>query len=187
MKKRDLLARINVLEEQNRRRGEGETKLSKWYILLNPNTHVDNSINMTAEYIEDSLLDMVNYLGDHLDEVIVFNKHDHGWYKPHIESVHIKVTFEKGEGRRKKDGTYPEKGGFIHCNVKLRVIHRSNISINYGKLRNLLMPRFELAFGKRGLIGTPKLLSKDQSERYMLKDKRYKRGYKWVTITREPP
>lgn len=184
MKKRDLIARNNVLEEENRRRGEGNLKFSKWNILLNPNTHVDNTMNFTEEYIRESLIDIIVYLADNLEDVILFNKSDHGWYLPHIVSVKVRYAIEKGEGRRRKDGTYSEKGGFIHAHVRLEIAHRSNITLNYGRLSNLLQPRFEQAFGKKGLIGTPRLVSEDQTERYITKDKKYKKGVKWVTLVR---
>lgn len=184
MKKSDLIARNNVLEEENRRRGEGRLKYSKWNIVLNPNTHVDNSINFTEDYIKDNIKQIIIHLADNLEDVIVFNKFDHGWHLPHIVSVKLRYAIEKGEGRRKKDGTYSQKGGFIHAHVRIEIAHRSNISLNYARLSSLLQPKFEQSFGKKGLIGTPRLVSEDQSERYITKDKKYKKGFKWVTIVR---
>lgn len=184
MKKKDLLARLNVLEEEGRRRGDKKVRFSKWNITLNPNTHVDDTMYYTEDYIRESLTEIIVYLADHLQEVIMFNNPDHDWYVPHIVSVKIRYAIERGEGRQKKDGTYPENGGFIHAHVRIEITHRSNISLVYGRLKNLLEPRFEQAFGKKGWISTPRLVSEDQTERYITKSKYYKKGYRWVTLVR---
>lgn len=184
MKKRDLIARLNVLEEENRRRGKDKLKFSKWNITLNPNTYVNNALNYTEEYIKNSLIEIIIYLADNLEQAIIFNNPDHDWYQPYIESVKIKYALEQGEGRRRKDGTYPETGGFIHAHVRIEVTHRSNISLSYGRLKRLLEPKFEEAFGKKGWISTPRLVSEDQTERYITKSKYYKNGVKWVTLIR---
>jgi len=62
MKKQDLLKRLNVLEEESRRRGDKKVRFSKWNITLNPNTHVNDSINYTEDYIKTSLTDIIIYL-----------------------------------------------------------------------------------------------------------------------------
>lgn len=184
MKKRDLIARLNVLEEENRRRGVHKIRSSKWNITLNPNTYVNGAMNYTENYIKNSLIEIIIYLADNLDQAIVFNNPDHDWYEPHIVKEKVKYAIEQGEGRQRKDGTYPETGGFIHAHVRIEVYHRSNITLSYGRLRKLLEPKFEEAFGKKGWISTPRLVSEDQTERYMLKSKYYKKGYKWVTLVR---
>lgn len=184
MKKRDLIARLNVLEEESRRRGDKQIKFSKWNITLNPNTYINNTLNYTEEYIKRALTDIIIHLADNLEQVIRFNNPDHEWFKPHIISAKVRYALEQGEGRRRKDGTYPETGGFIHAHVRIEIAHRSNISLSYILLRKLLQPEFELAFGKQGYIGTPKLVSEDQTERYITKSKYYKKGYKWVTLVR---
>ena len=184
MKKKDLVARLNVLEEESRRRGDGKVKFSKWNITLNPNTHTGVLPQYTEEYIKNSLIDIIIYLADNLEEAIVFNNPDHEWYKPYIVNVKVRYAIEQGEGRRKKDGSYPDKGGFIHAHVRIEVTHRSNITLSYGRLSNLLQPRFEEQYPKKGWISTPRLVSEDQTERYITKSKYYKKGYKWVTLVR---
>ncbi len=184
MKKQDLLKRLNVLEEEGRRRGDKKVRFSKWNITLNPNTYVNDSINFTEDYIKNSLTDIIVYLADNLEKAIYFNNPDHEWFQPHIVSVKIRYAIEQGEGRQRKDGTYPETGGFIHAHVRIEVTHRSNITLTYGRLKSLLEPKFEEAFGKKGWISTPRLVSEDQTERYITKSKYYKKGYKWVTLVR---
>jgi len=184
MKKRDLVARLNVLEEESRRRGDKKVRFSKWNITLNPNTYIDNAMNYTEKYIQDALRDIIILLADNLEEVIRFNDPDHEWYQPYIISAKVRYALEQGEGRQRKDGTYPATGGFIHAHVRIEITHRSNISLIYGALRKLLQPEFERSFGKQGYIGTPKLVSEDQTERYITKSKYYKKGYKWVTLVR---
>jgi len=184
MKKQDLLKRLNVLEEESRRRGDKKVRFSKWNITLNPNTHVNDSINYTEDYIKTSLTDIIIYLADNLEKVIYFNNPEHEWFQPYIVSVKIRYALERGEGRQRKDGTYPESGGFIHAHVRIEITHRSNITLTYGRLKALLEPKFEEAFGKKGWISTPRLVSEDQTERYITKSKYYKKGYKWVTLVR---
>jgi len=182
MKKKDLLARLKVLEEENRRRGEGKLKFSKWNVLLNPNKKVDLTRGYSAEYIEEQLTQIIRYLYHNIDKVIVINNPDHDFFKPHIEKVIVKYAIEIGPGRRKKDGTYPEGGGNIHAHVRIEISHRSNISLSYLRLKNLLQPKFLEAFGTQGMIGTPRLVSEDQSERYVTKSEKYKNGFRWITL-----
>lgn len=184
MKKRDLIARLNVLEEESRRRGDGRVKFSKWNITLNPNTYVNNAMNFTEDYIKNNLIEIIIYLADNLEQAIMFNNPDHEWFHPHIVQVKVRYAIEQGEGRRRKDGTYPKSGGFIHAHVRIEVTHRSNITLSYGRLKRLLEPLFEAAFGKKGWISTPRLVSEDQTERYITKGKYLKKGYKWVTLVR---
>lgn len=184
MKKRDLVARLNVLEEESRRRGDKKVKFSKWNITLNPNTYVNSAFNYTEQYIKDSLVEIIVYLADNLEDAITFNNPDHDWHLPYIVSVKVRYAIEQGEGRQRKDGSYPETGGFIHAHVRIEITHRSNISLAYGRLKRLLEPRFEEAFGKKGWISTPRLVSEDQTERYITKSKYYKKGYRWVTLVR---
>lgn len=182
MKKKDLLARLNALEEENRRRGEGKEKYSKWNILLNTNTPVDVSKGYTAEYITNELEQIIRYLYVNLRKVIVINKPEHSFYKPFIQSCLVKYVIEEGNGRQKSDGTYPRNGGLIHSHVRIEITHNSNISLSYVKLKRLLMPKFLEAFGRQGFIGTPKLVSEDQSERYVTKSKKYAKGFNWVIL-----
>lgn len=182
MKKKDLIARLNVLEEENRRRGEKKVKYSKWFVTLNPNTKVDYAKGYSESYIENELLDIITYLYNNLRKVIVINNPEHDFYKPHIEKCVVKYVFEKGEGRRKKDGTYPEGGGLIHAHIRIEVTHNSNISLSWARMKNLLEPRFMLGFGKKGWISTPRLISEDKSERYITKSLKYKKGFRWVVV-----
>jgi len=182
MKKKDLIARLNVLEEENRRRGEGKLKFSKWNILLNTNTPIDISKGYTASYITNQLEEIIRYLYRHLRKVIVINNPDHDFYKPHIQICIVKYVIEEGNGRQKADGSYPKNGGLIHAHVRIEITHKSNITLSYVKLKNLLMPRFLEAFGRQGFIGTPKLVSEDQTERYVTKSKKYANGFNWVVL-----
>lgn len=179
----DLQKRIDELEEQLRKRGEGKTRMSKYFVVLNSNTRV-SAIESEAD-LNRKLSYIITYMADHLGNVIIFNKDKHGWSKKYIKKVIVKYAIERGEGRRKKDGTYPENGGFVHSHVTVTIQHTSNITMSYEKLRELLEPLFLEYFGKKGFIGKPRLVSTDQTELYMTKSKPYKKGYRWVTIVRE--
>lgn len=182
MKKRDLIARLNVLEEEDRRRGNKAIRSSKWFITLNPNTYVNPSAGVTEDFIKEAIKQIILYLANNLEKVIDLNNPDHDWSTDYIVSVKIKYAIEQGEGRMRKDGSFPSNGGFIHAHVRIEIMHKSNISLSYSKLRALLQPEFMELFGKNGWISTPRLIGEDQSERYMLKSKYYKKGYKWVTL-----
>ncbi len=180
MKKKDMKIHITKLEEALRQRGEGRVRKSVYFILLNPNMKA--GANLTDEDIRRELIDIVTLLAANLDKIITFNKEGHNYSKEYILKVRIRFAIEKGFGRRRKDGTYPEDGGTIHIHIVLYIEHVSNITVSYDKLDNFIQEEFVATFGKRGFVSKPRLIQQDQTEDYMTKSETYRNGYKWVTL-----
>jgi len=180
MKKRDLIAYNNKLEELLRQRGNGQVRKTTYFILLNPN--LVPSDNVSDSEAKELLADIIKYLADNIGLVITFNKTGHGFTSDFILKIKIRYAIEKGSGRRRKDGTYPEEGGSIHAHVVVYIEHLSNITITYERLYELLSPEFRASFGKNGFISKPRLIQADMTEEYMTKSVTYRNGYKWETI-----
>jgi hypothetical protein len=181
MKKKDLAARVVSLEEELRKRGEGRIRKTAYFVLLNPNV---KSSDMEDKEVMSLLSDIVKYLADNIDSVITFNKEGHSYSTEFIKKIKVRFALEKGSGRRKKDGTYPEGGGCVHAHVVIYIEHLSNITITYDSLVELLEPEFRASFGKAGFISRPRLIQADMTEDYMTKSLTYKHGFKWKTITK---
>jgi len=180
MKKRDLLIHVSKLEEQLRNNGNGRMRKTAYFILLNPNCNARDGMEDTQ--VMSLLSDIIKFLSENIDEVITFNKEGHGYTKDYIKRIKVRYAMEKGTGRRKKDGTYPESGGCVHAHVVIYIEHYSNITIEYERLVELLEPEFMSSFGKKGFIGRPRLIQADRTEEYMTKSETYKNGYKWETL-----
>ena len=171
---------INKLEETLRQKGEGRLRKSVYFILLNPN--VKPSANLDEETIRQELADIIAVFADNLDRVITFNKAGHAYTKEYMKTVRVRYAIEKGFGRRKKDGTYPEEGGSIHAHLVLYIEHTSNITVTQESVSSVIQPEFVAVFGKRGFVSKPRLIQQDQTEDYMTKSETYRNGYKWVTL-----
>lgn len=180
MKKRDLQIHITKLEEQLRKRGTGQVRKTAYFILLNPN--VKSSEGLPDSEVRSLLSDIVKYLADNIESVITFNKSGHSYTTEYIKKIKVRFAMEKGTGRRKKDGTYPEDGGSVHAHVVVYIEHTSNITITYESLAELLEPEFRSSFGKNGFISKPRLIQADMTEEYMTKSSTYRNGYKWETL-----
>jgi len=179
MKKKDLITRVNSLEEELRKRGEGRIRKSAYFILLNPNVKTSD---MPDNEVMSLLSDIVKYLADNMESVITFNKDGHLYSGEYIKKIKVRFAMEKGSGRRRKDGSYPDSGGCVHAHVVVYIEHVSNITITYESLRDLLEPEFSAAFGKPGFISRPRLIQADMTEDYMTKSLTYANGYKWETL-----
>ena len=180
MKKRDLQIRVNKLEEELRKRGNGQVRKTAYFVLLNPNVRIGDG--MTDDEVRSLLTDIIKYLAENMQEVITFNKTGHSYTSDYIKKIKVRYAMEKGVGRRKKDGTYPVDGGSVHAHVVLYIEHTSNITITYESLVALLEPEFNASFGKNGFISKPRLIQADMTEAYMTKSSTYRNGYKWVTL-----
>lgn len=180
MKKRDLQIHITKLEEQLRKRGNGQIRKTAYFILLNPN--VKASDGMVDDEVKELLADIIRYLSDNIGSIITFNKEGHVYSTEFIKKIKVRYALEKGTGRRKKDGTYPEEGGSVHAHVVVYIEHTSNITITYESLVELLQPEFRSSFGKNGFISKPRLIQADMTEEYMTKSLTYRNGYKWETL-----
>lgn len=171
---------INKLEENLRQRGEGRLRKSVYFVLLNPN--VKPGPGFTEDQIKQELADIIQYLSNNVEDVITFNKSGHIYSTEHIKLVRIRYAIEKGYGRRKKDGSYPEEGGSIHAHLVLYIEHYSNITVTHESLSELLQPEFRAVFGKNAFISKPRLIQQDQTEDYMTKSTTYRNGYEWKTL-----
>lgn len=180
MKKRDLQIHITKLEEQLRKRGNGQIRKTAYFILLNPNVKVSDGLS--DEEVSNLLSDIIKFLAENIESIIIFNKEGHIYSTEYIKKIKVRFAMEKGTGRRKKDGTYPEGGGCIHAHVVIYIEHTSNITITYEKLVELLEPEFRASFGKNGFISKPRLIQADMTEEYMTKSLTYRNGYKWETL-----
>jgi hypothetical protein len=180
MKKRDMQIHINKLEETLRQKGEGRVRKSVYFVLLNPNTRA--TPNMTDADIRRELVDIIKFLGEHLDKIITFNKTGHKYTKEYIDVARLRFAIEKGYGRKNKNGQYPEDGGTVHAHVVIYIEHRSNITITQESISDLLQPEFNSIFGKNAFISKPRLIQQDQTEDYMTKSETYRNGFKWKTL-----
>lgn len=180
MKKKDMIIHINKLEETLRQKGEGRVRKSVYFILINPN--IKPSPNLSEEAIRRELADIINVFAECLEEVITFNKEGHAYTKEFIKVIRIRYAIEKGYGRRKKDGSYPEGGGSIHAHIVLYIEHTSNITVTHEKINDIFQREFLEVFGKNGFVSRPRLIPQDQTEDYMTKSETYRNGYKWVTL-----
>lgn len=179
MKKRDLITKVQSLEETLRKRGEGRIRKTAYFILLNPNV---KSSDMPDTEVMSLLTDIVKFMADNMRSIITFNKEGHAYSSEYIKKIKVRFAMEKGTGRKKKDGSYPEGGGCVHAHVVIYIEHLSNITITYESLVELLEPEFMASFGKRGFISRPRLIQADMTEDYMTKSLTYRNGYKWETL-----
>lgn len=180
MKKKDMKIHINKLEETLRQRGQGRLRKSVYFILLNPN--MKPGPNLTEEDIRRELADIITVFAENLDRVITFNIDGHEYTKEFMKTVRVRYAIEKGYGRRKKDGSYPDDGGSVHAHMVLYIEHTSNITVTHEKVSEVIQPEFLAVFGKRGFVSKPRLIQQDQTEEYMTKSETYRNGYQWVTL-----
>lgn len=180
LRKVDLEAEITHLNELLAKRGRNKTRTSAYFILINSNTKP--SQYETEQDIARKLKNIILYLSENLDEVVTFNKQGHAWSSDYIEDVNIKFAIERGVGRRRKDGTYPDSGGTVHAHVILTIHHKSNITIPRTAISDLLQPELEMNFGKKGFVSPPRLIAQNMLEHYITKSDKYKNGHEWVTL-----
>lgn len=180
VRKADLQKEVDRLNEELAKRGEGRTKKSTFFILLNSNESTKNptEVESSREYMKA----ISKKLGENAGEVIEFKDGSHSFNSKYIKNVNTKFVLEQSKGRRKKDGTYSEYSGQIHSHVLMTIEHKSNIQINYSALQRLLQPEFDKYYGHNGFIGHPRWIPDSKIEDYMTKSRDFSSGYRWKEV-----
>lgn len=179
-RKADLEKEIDRLNEELSKRGEGRSKKSTFFILLNSNESTKNptEVESSREYMKD----ITKHLGDNIDEVLEFRDGSHSFSKTYVQKVQTRFALEQSRGRRKKDGSYSEYAGQVHSHVLVTVNHKSNVTLNHEKMQELLQPKFEEYYGHKGFVGHPKWIPENKAEDYMTKSKEFSNGHTWKEI-----
>lgn len=176
-RKADLQKEIDRLNEELAKKGEGRSKKSTFFILLNSNETTKNEVE--SESSREYMKEISKYLGDNIDKVVEFKDGSHSFSKEYIQKVKTRFALEQSRGRRKKDGSYSSNAGQIHSHLLVTIQHKSNIHINHQELQDLLQPEFEKYYGHRGFVGHPKWIPENKTEEYMTKSKDYSNGHQW--------
>lgn len=179
VRKKDLEKEIDKLNEILAKKGHNRQKTSTFFLLLNSNDIPKNAteVESSMEYMKE----IVQSIGENLDEFIEFSDKSHTYSKQYIDDVKIKFSLEQGLGRKKKNGEYSDHAGQVHAHALLTIKHKSNISIDREKFTEFMQKKYNDYYGHNGFAGV-KWVPDNALESYMTKSKRYAEGYKWKQI-----
>lgn len=163
-----FLRKENEILKQKQWARKSENRFTRYFFLVDtkikPNSFEERQ--RTIDYIDEIMREFKIDLGT----LIIFNKKNHTWALEFIDNIKIRYVVEEGPGKIKKNGQLGSSGGKIHIHIDLSIWHKSNITLDYAKLRNWFKDKLTYHLGvERPFISHPRLVHENQIEEYMSK------------------